>query len=58
MSFVILRKTATNWTDLIGSGINEFATEEEAYDALEEVREDGDYKIVPTDELGNYDLIA
>jgi hypothetical protein len=52
MSFVILRKIATNWTDLI-----EFPTEKEANDALEEL-EDGVYKIVPTDELGNYDLIA
>jgi hypothetical protein len=57
MSFVILRKIATNWTDLIGSGINEFPTEGEANDALEELK-DGVYKIVPTDELGNYDLIA
>lgn len=66
--FTILRRTATGWTDIIGTGENSWATEVEAADAVEEMRHEAaleqgiayaaDWKIVPTEELSNYDLVA
>lgn len=47
------------WTDYLG-GINEWATESEADSAAQDLQRDGvisrDCKVVPADNLCNYDL--
>jgi hypothetical protein len=60
--FTILLRNRYGWTDNLGDGENTWATEDEAEVACAELRQvwDGDpeFKIVPTENLGNYDLIS
>lgn len=62
MTFTLLLKTATGWTDVIGDQRAEFDTEDQARDASIELDDlwatASEWKIVPTSELGNYDLEA
>jgi hypothetical protein len=60
-SFTLLRKTVHGWTDQHGDVSAEFATEAEARNASIELNDAwavaSEWKIVPTEELGNYDLV-
>jgi hypothetical protein len=61
-SFTLLRQTVHGWTDQHGDVLGEFATEDEARNASIELNDTwavaSQWKIVPTEELGNYDLVA
>lgn len=62
MTFTLLRRTLHGWTDQHGDVSAEFATEDEALDACTELDDawatSSHWKIVPTEDLGNYDLVA
>jgi hypothetical protein len=61
-SFTLLRKTVHGWTDQHGDVSAEFATEAEARNASIELNNAwghlNEWHIVPTADLGNYDLVA
>lgn len=61
MTFTLLRKTAHGWTDQLGDVSAEFPTEDAARDASIELdwqwATASEWRIVPTKELGNYDLV-
>ena len=62
MTFTLLRRTPHGWTDQHGAASAEFPT----YDAARSAKLDLDavwgtasvWRIVPTAELGNYELVA
>jgi hypothetical protein len=60
--FTLLRRTLHGWTDQHGDVSAEFATEDEAREASIELDEilavETWWRIVPTEDLGNYDLVA
>jgi len=60
--FTILLRNRYGWTDNLGNGENSWATDADAEAACDELRQawdnDPEFKIVPTESLGNYDLIA
>lgn len=62
--FTIIIKTTAGWTDNLGPGPNEWATEEEANRAIADLQSVGfssdpdDWKIVPADRIESYDLVA
>ena len=62
MTFALLRHTPHGWTDLIGDERPLFNTEADARDASIELDNAwataSEWKIIPTNELSNYDLVA
>jgi hypothetical protein len=59
--FTILIKAIGGWSDNLGPGQNTWDTHDEAEAACAELRKvwpAPEFKIVPTADLGNYDLIA
>ena len=59
--FTILLKCEYGWTTNLGSGENNWTTEAEAEEACAElcqVWDDPKFKIVATEDLGRYDLVA
>ena len=63
MAYTILLRTAHGWTDNLGQSgdANKWATESEAEEACAELRQVWDnpeLKVVPTESLSGYDLIA
>lgn len=62
MTFTLLRQTAHGWTDIHGDQPCEFDTEDAARDAASEMDyilpTASEWKIVPTAELGNYEVVA
>lgn len=61
MSFTLLRSTRHGWTDQHGDASAEFPTEDAARDASIELDDAwataSEWRIVPTAELSNYDLV-
>jgi hypothetical protein len=64
MYTILLQRNDQNWTDYLGSGENSWSTEAEARAAIEELQSTGftsdetRWKIIPTESLGNYSLVA
>jgi hypothetical protein len=60
--FMILLRNDHGWTDALGDGENRWATKAEAEAACVDLRQvwggDPEFKIVPTEDLGNYALIG
>lgn len=60
--FILLRLTNHGWTDQHGDVSAEFATEDEARNASIELDDAwgvaSEWKIVPIEDLSNYDLLA
>lgn len=61
MTFTLLRRINHGWTDQHGDASAEFPTEDAARDASIELDDAwaaaSDWRIVPTAELGNYELV-
>lgn len=61
MTFTLLRRTNHGWTDQHGDASAEFLTEDAARDASFELdwawATASEWRIVRTDELGNYEVI-
>lgn len=59
MTYTLLLRTQHGWTDNCHGMIATFNTEERALAAAHELGcEPGEFKVVPTEDLGNYDLIG
>ena len=67
--FTLILKTTTGYTDILGHGVdidaNQWPTEADAADAAEALRSVGigdrpgdEWRVVHTDDLANYELIA
>jgi hypothetical protein len=61
MTFTLIRRTEHGWTDYHGDALAEFPTEDAACDASIELDHEwataSEWRIVPTAELGNYELV-
>ena len=61
MTFTLIRRTEHGWTDYHGDASAEFSTEEAARDASTQLDYEWatclEWRIVPTAELGDYDLV-
>jgi hypothetical protein len=62
MTFTLLRWTLAGWTDQHGDVSVEYPTEDAARDASIELDDEwataSEWRIVPTEELGNFDLVS
>lgn len=62
MTFALLLHTPYGWTDLIGDERPQFDTEADARDASIKLDDAwgtaSEWKIIPANELSNYDLVA